>query len=532
MSKATVKIEKKYLVFPVGNHDFIPNRKVKLFCGGELVFDFDAPVDYYDPRFNVFVDVSEYIGRELDVEINISKEFENVQSDEKYYREAQIAHFRPKLHFTADFGWLNDPNGLVKYTSKRTGKTLWHMFFQHNPYDTRWGNMSWGHCVSEDLIHWTQREIALHPDKFGTMYSGSAIVDHDNLSGLKDGEEDPILLFYTAAGSNNELSASQPFTQCLAYSTDGGESFVKYANNPIVPHIAGANRDPKVVFCDELGCFIMALYLEGNDYALLRSSDLIKWTQFQRITMADDSECPDFFPAEVSGEQNERVWVLRGAGHHYMIFCFNEVSGKFDVIQDSEKHFYSNSYASQTFFCDENRRISMSWENGLRFPDSAFMSQISYPSVLSVKKEDGKYLLCSNPVAEFDALGGRSSTYGAISLSPGESSIFDLPDDVHDIRAEIPDNDAKLELSLFGNSFMLDFAGGNIICGNNTLPILYKNCGRIRFIIDTCSCTFVVGDGRLGATVSFVCDYNINTLVIRSDKDAFIDRLDIRRIDI
>jgi hypothetical protein len=139
--------------------------------------------------------------------------------------------YRPQFHFSARKNWLNDPNGLVFY------KGRYHLFFQHNPQGINWGNMTWGHSVSPDLLHWTQIENALTPDDLGTIYSGSAVVDWKNTGGFKTGAQDPLVCFYTSAG--------KPFTQSLAYSNDGGDTWTKYAQNPILGHIREKTATPK-----------------------------------------------------------------------------------------------------------------------------------------------------------------------------------------------------------------------------------------------------------------------------------------------
>ncbi len=146
----------------------------------------------------------------------------------------------PQFHFSPARNWTNDPNGMVFY------KGEYHLFFQHNPTGLDWGNMTWGHAVSGDMLHWTQRKNAILPDEFGTIFSGSAVVDWNNTAGFQSGQQPVIVCIYTSAGGTSPESKGRPFTQLIAYSNDCGRTWVKYAKNPVLGHIAGGNRDPKV----------------------------------------------------------------------------------------------------------------------------------------------------------------------------------------------------------------------------------------------------------------------------------------------
>lgn len=144
---------------------------------------------------------------------------------ENIIKAAYKEQYRPQYHFTPKINWTNDPNGLVFY------KGEYHLFFQHNPAGINWGNMTWGHAVSPDLVHWTQLEHAIYPDKLGTVFSGSAVVDWNNSAGFQTGDEKPIIAIYTSAGGTSEESKGQPTTQSIAYSNDCGRTWTKYDKN-------------------------------------------------------------------------------------------------------------------------------------------------------------------------------------------------------------------------------------------------------------------------------------------------------------
>ena len=194
---------------------------------------------------------------------------------------------RPQFHFTAKKGWLNDPNGLVYFNG------LYHLFFQHNPFGTEWGNMTWGHAVSKDLVRWTQLDDAIEPDKLGTIFSGSAVVDENNTSGFGTNGKAPLVCIYTAAGGTNTASTGKRFTQCLAYSTDG-VTFKKYEGNPVLPHQIVNNRDPKVIWYAPDKRWVMALYLDGHKYGFFGSPDLKNWTDHERYRSSKRGRMPRF----------------------------------------------------------------------------------------------------------------------------------------------------------------------------------------------------------------------------------------------
>ena len=225
---------------------------------------------------------------------------------------------RGQLHFSPKRGWNNDPNGLVYFRGE------YHLFFQHNPYGWGWGNMHWGHAVSNDLVHWEELGDALWPDAMGAVFSGSAVVDRDNTSGFGKAGNPPLVLIFTAAGD--------PTTQCLAYSLDG-RNFIRYDQNPVVRQIMPGNRDPKVIWHAPTKKWVMVLYVasgKGHSIQFLTSPNLKDW-QPASVTQAGGKgnylfECPDLFELPVEGGSTLRKWVLMAANTEYAVGTFDGVA--------------------------------------------------------------------------------------------------------------------------------------------------------------------------------------------------------------
>lgn len=356
------------------------------------------------------------------------------QQPEPLYREA----LRPQFHFTPKTGWTNDPNGLVYY------KGLYHLFFQHNPFDVKWGNMTWGHATSPDMVHWTQLENVLLPDKMGTMFSGSAVVDWDNTAGLQTGSEKTIVLIYTAAGGTNPESKGQPFTQCIAYSVDGGRTFAKYAANPVVPNIVGENRDPKVVWHAPTKQWIMALFLEEAAFGFLASPDLKKWTLLHTIAVPRVAECPDFFEMPVEDEPGVTKWIWTGANGSYLVGSFDGKRFTPEVMTQSV-HSGTNYYAVQTFSdLPGGRRVQVAWMQDGVYPNMPFNQQMSFPYEFRLRRYGYRsYRIFAEPIREIEALRGAPRTWKELTLKPGENPLAGLSGDTFDIVAEIEPGTAR-----------------------------------------------------------------------------------------
>jgi len=426
------------------------------FCADSPDVIYSYPLDSLDNTFTV--DGRPYVPDLLDTPATVS---------------AEADALRPAFHFTAPVGWLNDPNGCY-YDG-----TLYHLFYQHNPVAPVWGNMHWGHAASKNLIHWEHRPIALYPDEFGTMFSGSAIIDHENVSGLGDGTTPPVLLYYTAAGGTNEQSAGQRFTQCLAYSTDGGATFTKYAGNPIIGWIDAENRDPKVYPAGD-GTFVLALYLSGDRYALFTSTDLLHWTQTQTLPLPGDDECPHLFPLDTP---DGKRWIFMGASGWYLTGSL--ANGVFTDDGCPPRRFGfdfdNDAYAAQTFYAVGDTRMRIAWnrwhhvgKHGLPYGSS-----MTLPHTLSLKEIDGMAYLCSTPV--------------------------DLPEPTKQ-SAELPQTiPASIDFEIFSDkgSFTLSVCGCSLsVCGSTLLwndKTIELPCPLrdLTVLIDRFSVEFFGADGLL-----------------------------------
>jgi fructan beta-fructosidase len=224
-------------------------------------------------------------------------------------KQANSEPHRLQYHFTPPSAWMNDPNGMVYHEGE------YHLFYQHNPDSTVWGPMHWGHAVSKDLVHWEHLPIALYPDSLGTIFSGSAVADLDNTSGLGTADNPPLVAIFTYHNAEGERAGRNDFqTQGVAYSLDKGRSWTKYEANPVLPNPGIRDfRDPKVMWYEEGQKWVMALAV-ADHISFYSSKNLKEWqheSDFGQEIGAHGGvwECPDLFPLEVEGSGEEK-WVL------------------------------------------------------------------------------------------------------------------------------------------------------------------------------------------------------------------------------
>jgi sucrose-6-phosphate hydrolase SacC (GH32 family) len=414
--------EKKYLNLPVKYGG--EQRHVEVFIDGKKEREMlIALADSDKPDFWVYLELKEFQGKTATLQIdelpaNTATGFAAIYQDDTFPGEDIIykEKLRPQIHFSSKRGWNNDPNGMVYYDGE------YHLFYQHNPFGWPWGNMTWGHAVSKDMMHWKELGDAIQLDELGTIFSGGAVVDHNNSSGFQTGDEKTIVCFYTYAGSESPWSHGQPFTQAFAYSVDRGRTFTKYEGNPIIGHIRGGNRDPKVIWHEPTQKWVMVLYVEESEFDFFTSTDLKNWTKTSRLESFH--ECPELFELPVDGDKKNMKWVTYGAGSEYYVGSFDgeTYSPETDRLQFN---YGQNFYASQTFSDipkEDGRRIMMGWGQ-VPMLGMPFNQQMSTPIELSLKTTDEGIRMFSRPVKEIENLHKKKHSF--INKMIGESENFD-----------------------------------------------------------------------------------------------------------
>ena len=372
------------------------------------------------PQYWVFSDVSAYRGKTLTISYaGDSSGLGKIYQDDRIQGQDSLYHdpYRPQYHFTTRRGWINDPNGLVFYEGE------YHLFYQHNPFEREWENMSWGHAVSKDLVHWQELSVALHPDKLGTMFSGSAVIDYENTSGFGKPGNPAMVALYTNASPEKQV-------QCVAYSLDKGRTWTKYnEGKPVIDSKAKWNsvdtRDPRVFWYQPGEHWVMVLN-ERDGHSIYTSKNLKEWA-YQSHT-AGFWECPDLFELPIDGDPNRKKWVMYGASNTYMIGTFDGKAFK----PESGKHYFSSGsiYAAQTYNNipeSDGRRIQIGWG---RVPQKeiSFNHMMLLPTELTLHTTKEGTRLFSKPVREVEQLFKSVKQWEALTSDDANAKLKEFQD--------------------------------------------------------------------------------------------------------
>lgn len=519
---------KRYLSFAVRRD--APIRHVRLLAAGSPVRGFDVGLAAQDPEFRVYTDISGIASRALSIDVDGAAPdpelataiaaTEDVPDATSHYQEA----LRPLVHFSTRRGWSNDPNGLVYFDRE------YHLFYQHNPFGCGWGTMHWGHAVSTDLIHWQELGEALHPDDMGQMWSGSGVVDANNTSGLGRNDQPPLVLFYTAAGGRTPESEGRPFTQCLAYSNDRGRTINKLTTNPVLGHVVGENRDPKVVWDAARRQWVMALYLEGNRYGLFGSIDLKHWEHLSDFELAGAAECPDIFTLPV-GERGEAHWVFWGANGTYAVGEFDgrDFRPQSDVLRLS----WGDAYAAQTWFGAPVRgcRRQIAWLRG-DIPEMPFNQMMTFPVDLRLVDQGSGPRLSATFVPEIDNLHRRAYRWRNLTAEALAGALNSITVRALHIRAEI-EVGAAGAFQLLANGVPIEYsaANGEMRAGETAMPV-QPIAGVLSFemLIDRTSAEVVADGGCAYLAISAVPSAGAAPLAAVAPWRARVRRMDVHEL--
>ncbi len=353
--------------------------------------------------------------------------------------------YRPRLHYTPAYGWVNDPNGLVYYKGK------YHLYHQYNPFSTEWENMSWGHAVSTNLFDWEELDTALTPDEYGVAYSGCAFVDKYNAAGHG---EDALLFYYTAAGGRNHWSVREgnKFTQRLLFSGDEGMTMHPDPDG-ILPWMAEENRDPKIFYHKDTDAYVMILYLDENDFAIFRSKDLKHWEESQRLTVPGMWECPAFEELTVEGT-GEKKWMFWSADGYYQIGSFDGY--RFTAETERLTAYCSRrAYAAQTYDNTAGRVLMLPW---IRLDNARgyYHGAMGIPMELTLRETGEGLRLAFGTPGELEAL--RSSW---TELKPEQS--VQIGEECRELCLEFgPDCSGTAELSVGETVIHADLQQGRL----------------------------------------------------------------------
>lgn len=483
--KAQISTVCKYLLLPIEDEapevrvevlsDQFPTQQIQLRAARQKV-------DYYMPllldRFSDSTIEIRYCGEPTPLFM------ESISLGNKFDYEYNEP-FRPIYHHTAPYGWINDPNGLIYADG------VYHLYYQHNPYGSAWGNMTWGHSVSKDLVNWEPKGDAIFPDENGTVFSGCCVIDERNDTGLGI---DTHLAFYTANAPGRQ-------TQCLAYSHDGGVTFQKYEGNPILTSDTERDfRDPKVFWHAPSQKWIMALGA-GKKINFYSSDNMLQWdfeSSFNDNCRPDNAfvwECPDLFQMSVDGSEESR-WVLMvsvlapGGSESYVRYYIGQFDGHQFVPDKSEQPYRlmdygTDFYAPSTWENEPSgRRILIGWLNGVGYgakqPTTYYRGMHTVPRELALKmSKDNEVVLTSYPCAELNTLQNIEASFRNITI-----------EDSHDFRKLCKNNEGAIVMDLNAIN-QADYY---------TLTLFNEVGESVELLFDCVDSTLTVNRGKSGKT--------------------------------
>ena len=542
----TFEAKDKYLLIPV--EDQAVENSVQFSVDGNPIGEpmtiriAQNKIDYWVP-----IDIESYKGKKVTLTFAVAKTTDMGLAEIKQAGEYNFNYsekYRPLYHFTPQYGWMNDPNGMVYADG------TYHLFYQYNPYGARWGNMHWGHAISKDLVNWEYQPTAIAPDKLGAIFSGSAVIDHDNTAGFGKGA---MIAIFTSAGDRQ--------TQSIAYSLDGGKTFTKYEGNPV---LSDANiidfRDPKVFWHAPSKQWVMSL-ATTQTITFYGSKNLKEWTRLSEFGEGLGGhggvwECPDLFPLTYEGKTK---WVLfvsinpggtnGGSATQYFIGNFDGKTFTPDAMNYPLWLDYGrDNYAGVTWSnvpAADGRRLFIGWMSNWDYaneiPTVNFRSAMTVARTLRLAHNGEHLVVASEPVKEVESL--RRDPLSLADKTTSDTVTFEnlLPNNqgAYELIFTVTPNDTD------SFSFALENAKGETIkylfdCANKTLsvdrskssvafnanfaetlikaPLTAKKSYTVRLLVDKASTELFVNNGEVVQTNTVFPTEVYNTLRFKTEK--------------
>ncbi len=507
----------RYVLLPV--QETAQEARVKVLADGIEVMAANVSLAIDKTDYLVPLDLDKWAGSSILLDIRMTQGrgvrrdpaddvcWTDMTTSPVFDRTDREAAYRPVYHFSPEYGWMNDPNGMVYKDGE------WHLFYQFNPYGSFWGNMHWGHAVSRDLVRWEHLGVAIAPDALGDVFSGSAVVDKENVAGFG---KDAIIAMYTSAGDNQ--------TQSIAYSNDNGRTFTKYPGNPVI--VAGDTpdfRDPKL-FRDEVSGQWKVILAAGQEVQFWSSDDLKTWTYDSSFGLSYGNhngvwECPDLIRLPFEGGEK---WVLLlninpggpfgGSATQYFVGSYDGKTFRCDDLPTVTRwmDYGKDHYATVTWSnAPEGRTVAIAWMSNWQYANSVptrqFRSSNSVPRDLSLIRRGKEVILKGTPSPEVEALRGTPVGFrlsGApVRLSDPSAKAYELVIRFNQARKEdaafILSNEAGEQVVMrydpLSQTFSMDRrASGNVkfsksFAAVTTAPTRVGGKMELRLLVDSAS---------------------------------------------
>ena len=493
------KSQGRYLWLPI--QESAPEGKVQLIVGGMLQMEQNIRMAREKTDYYVALDLQLYQGNgALRVCVqNVpagSVCFKNLKQNDNVDFALIEEKYRPLYHHTPKRGWMNDPNGMFYKDG------VWHLFYQYNPYGSMWGNMHWGHSSSTDLVHWKDEGVALAPDAWGTMFSGSCVTDNGN-----------IVAMYTT-------SRPTPFggdvqAQCIAFSKDNGKTFRKYEGNPVLTAEEKDFRDPRPFWNEDIKAWNLILAV-GQEMRIYSSPDLKEWkyeSSFGKEYGCHGGvwECPDLFPIG-----QPKKWVLicninpggpfGGSATQYFVGQFD--GHKFTCEhKDTRWMDYGKDHYATVSFCNapDNRRTVMAWMSNWQYanqvPTMQFRSANSVPRDLGMFEYKGEFYVSVVPSKEMLSLRGDKAK------QPTEACeiVVDVKKQAEIVLSNAKGEQIIMRYDAAKQTFSMDRTKSGDVSFSADFPCVteaptYGTVKQLRIFIDRCSVEAFDAEGKMAMT--------------------------------